>query len=71
MNKNIKLKVFCTDVNPELSSACQVADLSFKAPRVTSNEYITFLKNPNSAIGVGFLSKFEIIDNQKIDIDRF
>lgn len=41
---NIKLKVFCTDVNPELSSACQVADLSFQAPRVTSNEYITFLK---------------------------
>ena len=24
---NRKLKVFCTDVNPELSSACQVADL--------------------------------------------
>jgi len=41
---NRKLKVFCTDVNPELSSACQVADLYFRAPRVTSKEYISFLK---------------------------
>jgi len=41
---NRKLKVFCTDVNPELSSACQVADLYFRAPRVTSKEYIGFLK---------------------------
>ena len=39
-----KLKVFCADLNPELSSACQVADLSFRAPRVTSKEYISFLK---------------------------
>ena len=41
---NRKLKVFCTDLNPELSSACQVADLYFRAPRVTSKEYISFLK---------------------------
>jgi carbamoyl-phosphate synthase large subunit len=39
-----KSKVFCTDVNPELSSACKVADLYFHAPRVTSKEYINFLK---------------------------
>jgi len=38
------LKVFCTDLNPELSSACQIADLYFRAPRVTSKEYIDFLK---------------------------
>jgi carbamoyl-phosphate synthase large subunit len=37
-------KVFCTDLNPELSSACQVADLYFRSPRVTSKEYISFLK---------------------------
>ena len=37
-----KLKVFCTDLNPELSSACQVADLYFRAPRVTSKKYISF-----------------------------
>ena len=41
---NKKLKVFCTDVNPELSSACKVADLYFHAPKVTSKEYIGFLK---------------------------
>ncbi len=39
-----KPKVFCTDLNPELSSACQVADLYFRAPRVTSKEYIGFLR---------------------------
>ena len=39
-----KIKVFCTDVNPELSSACKVADLYFQAPKVTSKEYISFLK---------------------------
>jgi len=38
------LKVICTDLKPELSSACQVADICFQAPRVTSEEYITFLK---------------------------
>jgi carbamoyl-phosphate synthase large subunit len=39
-----RLKVFCADLNPELSSACQVADLYFRAPKVTSKEYISFLK---------------------------
>ena len=41
---NQKSKIFCTDVNPELSSACKVADLYFHVPRVTSKEYISFLK---------------------------
>ena len=39
-----KLKIFCTDLNPELSSACQVADLHFRSPKVTNKEYISFLK---------------------------
>jgi carbamoyl-phosphate synthase large subunit len=39
-----KLKVFCVDLNPELSPACQVADSYFLAPSVTSDEYISFLK---------------------------
>jgi len=37
-------KVICIDLNPELSPACQVADLYFRAPRVTNKEYISFLK---------------------------
>src|SRR5690554_347194 len=36
-------KVFTTDLRPELSAACQIADLSFKAPRVTAPEYTDFL----------------------------
>jgi len=39
-----KIKIYCTDLNPELSPACQVADLYFRAPKVTSKEYIGFLK---------------------------
>ncbi|MGB0868602.1 MAG: ATP-grasp domain-containing protein [Flavobacteriales bacterium] len=36
-------KVFCTDMYPELSSACQVANHSFKVDRVTSPTYIADL----------------------------
>lgn len=36
-------KVFCTDLVPELSSACQVADNSFKVSRVTDNNYVSEL----------------------------
>ncbi|HGF7375764.1 TPA: ATP-grasp domain-containing protein [Vibrio cholerae] len=38
-------KVFCSDINPELSSACQVADGSFSVPRVTEDGYIDYLLN--------------------------
>ena len=41
---NNDLKVICIDLNPQLSPACQVADLCFQAPRVTSEKYISFLK---------------------------
>lgn len=33
-------RVFCSDMNPELSSACQIADEFFKVPRVTDSGYI-------------------------------
>jgi carbamoyl-phosphate synthase large subunit len=36
-------KVFTTDLYPELSAACQISSLGFKAPKVTSPEYIDFL----------------------------
>ncbi len=38
-------KVFCSDMNPKLSSACQVADGSFSVPRVTEDGYIDYLLN--------------------------
>ena len=37
---NIRGKVMCTDLSPELSSACQVADGFFKVPRATDEAYI-------------------------------
>ncbi|MEL4285069.1 ATP-grasp domain-containing protein [Shewanella xiamenensis] len=37
--------VYCTDMTPELSSACQVADGYFKVPRVSSDDYLSVLEN--------------------------
>ncbi|MEM1296872.1 MAG: carbamoyl phosphate synthase large subunit, partial [Verrucomicrobiota bacterium] len=38
-----RAKVFATDMEPSLSSACQLADGSFQVPRVTSDEYLECL----------------------------
>jgi carbamoyl-phosphate synthase large subunit len=48
-------RVLAVDLNPSLSSACQVADSYFKAPRVTSKEYIAFLKNLCATENVGLV----------------
>ncbi len=37
-------KVFTTDMNPTLSSACQISDGYLKVPRVTDKNYLTILK---------------------------
>ena len=36
-------KVFCCDMNPTLSAACQVSDGYFKVPRVTDKNYLEVL----------------------------
>jgi carbamoyl-phosphate synthase large subunit len=36
-------KIFAVDMQPELSSACQVADVSFKAPHVSDPSYLEVL----------------------------
>ncbi len=36
-------KIFAVDLNPGLSSACNISDGSFKVPKVTSSEYISTL----------------------------
>ena len=38
-------KIYCTDQNPELSSACQIADSYFEVPKVNHPDYINILKN--------------------------
>lgn len=43
MAKNLSFKTFATDIAPDFSSACQVVDAAFKAPRVTDSSYIDFL----------------------------
>jgi len=37
---SLNAEVYCTDLYPELSSACQVSDNSFKVSRVTDDNYI-------------------------------
>jgi carbamoyl-phosphate synthase large subunit len=37
-------RVIAVDLNPSLSAACHIADEHYKAPNVTSDEYIPFLK---------------------------
>jgi hypothetical protein len=37
-------KIFTTDMNPELSSACQISDGYLKVPRVTDKDYLKILK---------------------------
>ncbi|MGX2966544.1 ATP-grasp domain-containing protein [Ursidibacter sp. B-7004-1] len=36
-------KVFTIDLNPSLAPACQISDGYFSAPRVTDNEYISYI----------------------------
>ena len=49
------IKVFCTDLVPELSSACQIADLHFQSPCVTNKEYIIFLKRICAVNSIGLI----------------
>jgi len=42
---NAASKVFCTDTEPRLSPACQVADSFAKAPKVSDGSYYDFLLN--------------------------
>lgn len=42
-SRGLSSKTYATDLFPELSSACQVVDVSIKAPRVTDPAYIDFL----------------------------
>ncbi len=41
---NINGKVYTTDMNPTLSSACQISDGYIKVPRVTDKNYLAILK---------------------------
>ncbi|HHQ4471514.1 ATP-grasp domain-containing protein [Aeromonas sp. S41-2] len=47
--------VYCTDMAPELSSACQVADGFFKVPRVSCDDYLSTLENICSENDVGLV----------------
>lgn len=44
-NYNQNAKVFTTDMNPKLSSACMVSDGYFEVPRVSDENYLSLLKD--------------------------
>ena len=48
-------KVFATDLNPSLSSACQVADQSFATPRANAAEFADFIQEIASAHNIGLI----------------
>jgi len=49
------VRVLATDMFPEFSPACHVADEAVKAPRVTDPDYIQFLKNICAEHAIGLL----------------
>lgn len=55
VNLNEGSKVFCTDIQPNLSSACQIADGYFQVPRVTDETYIDVLMDICNANNIGLV----------------
>lgn len=67
-------KVYTTDLYPDISAACQVADAFFKAPRVTSAEYIDFLLDLCQQHGIGLVvptidTELIVLSNNKEKFD--
>lgn len=61
-------KVYTTDLYPDMSSACQVSDEFFKAPRVTSDEYIDFLIDACNKFKIGLV--IPTIDTELIVLSK-
>ncbi|MBM1106756.1 ATP-grasp domain-containing protein [Aurantibacter crassamenti] len=52
---NPKSQVFASDMNPELSGACQIADSYFEVPRLNDSDYITVLIEQCKANNIGLI----------------
>ena len=48
-------KVYGSDMNPELSAACRVADGSFTMPKASDNNYITLLIEKCTNLGISLI----------------
>ena len=53
--RNLQSKVLATDLKPELSAACQVVEVTVRAPRVTDPRYIDFLLSTCKNFGIGLV----------------
>lgn len=49
------IRVYCTDLNPKMSSACHVADEAFTVPRISDNRYTDAIFELAVAKGVGLI----------------
>lgn len=63
-------KVFCTDISPDLSAACQVADGFFDVPRATDDNYISVLHHICLENNIGLVvptidTELEPLSNQR------
>ena len=52
--------VFTVDMNPKLSSACNISDRFFRVPKVTDKSYIEIL------LGICINNKIKIIDRKSV-----
>lgn len=62
-------KLYATDLSPELSAACHVADQAFRAPRVTEIGYFEFLLDLCRRENVGMA--VPTIDTELIDLAHY
>lgn len=70
--ENFKLyaNVFCCDMNPEFSAACQISDCFFKVPRVTDKNYINILLQKCKELNINIIvptidTELEILSKNK------
>ncbi len=72
---NEKAKVFCTDLEPDLSAACQVSHGYFKVNRVTHSNYINELINICTKNKIGLIiptidTELEMLAKNRITFNR-
>ena len=54
-HRGLSCRIFSTDMRPEVSAACQVADVAIRSPRVTDPAYVDFLLNACKTNGIALV----------------
>ena len=67
-SKLINSSVYASDIKPEMSAACQLADESFKSPKVKSNDFVPYLLDLSRRENIGVI--IPTIDTELIAFAR-